>query len=166
MKRVGFYISNQSLGYLLRNTVYCGLLPDKYNQNGGELIKGIHEPLISEQVFCEVQNIISGRARTATPPRRNNPEFPLRRFVVCSNCGRLLTACYSKGRNMKVGYYQCSTKGCPRHQKKIIEPAFLEYLSKIKPAPKALKIFEEEFIAKFNARLQTETSLQKNVLTK
>ncbi|MDR0645968.1 MAG: recombinase family protein, partial [Elusimicrobiota bacterium] len=140
MKRGGFTISKQSLAYLLKNPVYCGLLPDKYGQNGGNFIKGIHEPLISEQMFFEVQDILSGRARTATPPRRNNPEFPLRRFVVCSNCGRLLTACYSKGRNMKVGYYQCQTKGCPRHQKKIIEPAFLEYLTRIKPTPQALKI--------------------------
>lgn len=161
MKRGGFQVSKQRLSYILHNSVYCGWLPDKYFQNGGALIKGIHEPLIPEKMFYEVQAILSGRMRTAMPRRRNNPEFPLRRFVICSNCGKTLTACYSKGRNMRVGYYQCPTKGCPRYQKKVLEPAFKQYLSNIKPTEKALQFFEEEVIAEFNRLLSEENMLRK-----
>lgn len=165
MKRNGFKISKQTLSALLKNPVYCGLLPDRYLQNGGKLIKGIHEPLISETMFYEVQAILSGRARTAVPRQRNNPNFPLRRFVICAHCGKIMTAAYVQGKKIKVGYYQCTTKGCPRHQKKILEPAFLDYLRQVKPTPHALQVFEREVVEKFNARLQKETLLRKRCLS-
>ena len=165
MKRDGFKISKQTLSAMLRNPVYCGYLPDRYLQNGGNLIKGIHEPLISQEMFYKVQAILSGRARTAVPRQRNNPNFPLRRFVVCANCGKLMTAAFVQGKKIKVGYYECRTRGCPRHQKKVLEPAFLDYLSKIKPTPHALQVFEEVFIEKFNARLQKEMFLRKKSLS-
>lgn len=164
MKRAGFSISKQTLNRLFKNPVYCGLLPDRHGQNEGKFIKGTHEPLISEAFFYEIQGILSGRSRTAIPRRRNNPEFPLRRFVVCASCGKIMTACNARGKKIKVGYYQCTTKGCPRHQKKVLEPAFSAYLNKIQPSERALKVFEEKIIAKFNARLLKESQIRKQSL--
>lgn len=40
------------------------------------------------------------------PLRRRDAEFPLRGFVRCETCGRLLTGSWSKGRN---SYYAYST---------------------------------------------------------
>ena len=146
MKRIGHPVSKQNLSKLLRNPVYCGLLPDKYGDNGGKFIQGIHDPLISEKVYFEVQNILNGRRRAVVARMRNNPDFPLRRFVVCSECGKLLTACWAKGKKIKVGYYQCQTKGCPRFQKKILEPKYQEFLKGQKPSLEAMNIFEEEVL--------------------
>lgn len=169
MKRIGHSVSKQNLSKLLRNPVYCGLLPDKYGDNGGKFIQGIHKPLISEKVFFEVQNILNGRRRAVVARIRNNPDFPLRRFVVCSECGKLLTACWAKGKKIKVGYYQCQTKGCPRFQKKILEPKYQEFLKAQKPSLEAMKIFEEEVLRAYyekNKKLHLEQSRIKSEIQK
>lgn len=155
LKRLGHSVSKQNLSRLLRNPVYCGLLPDKYKQNGGKFIRGIHEPLVSEKVFFEVQDILNGRRRALVPRLRNNPEFPLRRFVICPKCGRIMTACFAQGKKIKVGYYQCLTKGCPRVQKKVLEAKYLEFLKEQKPSPNILKAFEEEVLSVYKEQTKS-----------
>ena len=54
------------------------------------------EPLISEDLFCRVQAVLSGRLPSATPQQRAHPDFSLRAFVRCDSCGRGLTAGWLK----------------------------------------------------------------------
>jgi len=152
MKKDGFKIIKQALSKLLRNSVYCGLLPDYYKQNSGEYIKGIHAPIITPEQFFKVQAILDGRRPNIVPRQKNNPLFPLRRYIVCAKCGKLLTACNARGKKIKVPYYQCTTKGCPRFQKKVIEPKYLEYMRQNKPDEKILSLFEQIVIDKFNEK--------------
>jgi hypothetical protein len=53
--------------------------------------KGLHAPLVSEQVFRNVQLILNGKKPIAAPYKRNREDFPLRRFLRCSECNILLT---------------------------------------------------------------------------
>jgi site-specific DNA recombinase len=48
----------------MRNPVYCGkLFIPKYKNEESQLVKGIHEPLISEKLFYEVQDVMDGRKK-------------------------------------------------------------------------------------------------------
>ena len=50
--------------------------------------RGDLEPVISGELFCRVQAILSGRVPDAPPRQGAPPDFPLRGFVRCESCGR------------------------------------------------------------------------------
>jgi len=82
------------------------------------LRKGHHEPLISLKTHTRIQELLAGRARA--PNRQDiNVDFPLRGFVLCDDCGRPMTACWSKGRRKHYAYYLCDTRNCPSKRKSI-----------------------------------------------
>lgn len=131
-----------NLSRILGNPVYCGLIPDKYWDNDGQFIRARHAGIIPQEQYMRVQDILHGRRPSATPKRRNHPLFPLRRFVICSECGRFMTASIANGKKIKVPYYHCSRTGEERVQKKILETKYEEFLQSIKPQPEILKVFE------------------------
>ena len=58
--------------------------------------RGDLEALISEELFYRVQAVLSGRIANTAPRQRAHPDFPLRGFVSCPDCGRFLTGRWSK----------------------------------------------------------------------
>jgi site-specific DNA recombinase len=72
---------------LLRNPVYIGQMKSKK----WGIRKGLHQPIVSEHVFRNVQLVLSGKKPTAAPYKRNREDFPLRRFLRCSECNKPLT---------------------------------------------------------------------------
>lgn len=153
LNRDGFKISKQALSVLLHNSVYCGLLPDTYNRNNGQYIKGIHEPLISEEQFFTVQRILQGKSRLSIVRLRNNPKFPLKGIIRCSVCGNKLTASISKGKKIYVPYYHCTKGHKPgRVQQKVIEPIFENYLKCLCPDREVVNAFEKCVISTFKER--------------
>lgn len=88
-KSEGFSLKGKSaINRILTNPTYAGLVKvDKFYDDDEKLIKGIHEPIISEEIFYRVQNILNyseKRERTIL-----NDEVPLRTKVMCY-CGRPL----------------------------------------------------------------------------
>ena len=83
------YWENPSIKKILANPVYCGKVGWKSKSNGETLYKGLHEPIISEDVFNAVQD-----------KRKNNPAAQVRlndrllnyyhNMLYCSNCGHQL----------------------------------------------------------------------------
>ena len=153
LKLDGFNISKQTLCKTLLNPVYCGLLPDKYNQNNGEYIKAIHTPLIKQETYFRVLGILTNRHHTVVPKRRNNPLFPLRRCMICSICKKIMTGSVAQGKKIRVPYYHCQNKGCPRFQKKVVEAKYLEYLERISPNKGFLPVFKEIVLDKFEEKV-------------
>ena len=155
MKQEGFKISKQTLNKTLRNSVYCGLLLDKQN---GNYIKGIHEPIITQDLFFSVQNLLTGKKPNIVPKLKNNPLFPLRQFIYCETCGSKLTASEAKSKTGKrVPYYHCNHKGARHFPKKAIETQYLEHIRKHKLPKDFLDLFEKIFVPKWN-----EKALDKN----
>lgn len=155
MEREGFKISKQALSVLLRNIVYCGLLPDKYNKNNGKYIKGIHEPLITEEQYFKVQAILNDRRPNAVPRKRNNPNYPLRGYVYCWDCNAKMTASRAKGHTKYFYYYHCKKPHCnaSRVQKNVLESAFRTYLQTIKIHPRVIDLFEKCVVSKFEEKM-------------
>lgn len=89
----------QAIGRMFRNKYYIGILTsEKYPEE----VRGQHLAMVSEALFYRVQAFIDGRNTNIHVPiaRRNkdNPEFPLRRIVICDKCGNPVTGGWSKGK--------------------------------------------------------------------
>lgn len=94
--RLGKKVLTSSIHHILINPVYCGLI--KFN---GQVFKGIHKPLISMDLFEQVQKRL--KAYPASN-KSNNHKFILRGFLVCGECGLSITAEIQKGHI----YYRCT----------------------------------------------------------
>ncbi len=92
---------------LLSNPVYAGLIQTSaYKEQAGKLVKGIHEPIISEEVYWVAQRILNDSIKPQTKSLLN-PATPLRGVLSCRCCGHLLTGGYSMGKYKQYAYYRC-----------------------------------------------------------
>lgn len=104
LKSLGLDVDRKHLNKILQNIFYCGYI--KHSLLGDEIIKGKHEPLIDEDIF----NKVNGLSNAGYEHREVTDEFPLKRHVVCSDCGGYLTGYTMKARG--GNYYKCNKKGC------------------------------------------------------
>ena len=111
-KERGFKKCRSRFWTILRNPLYCGkIFVPKYKDEESRFVKGQHEGLISEELFYRVQEVLDGRGKTYRPKAVVVEDLPLRGFLLCPECGKLLTGSKSKGRNKYYAYYHCSD-GC------------------------------------------------------
>ena len=90
---------------LLLNVAYCGYVSARRDQS--KTIKGLHEPLISEDLFDRVQQIRKLRARHRNPGRPSN-RYVLRGIAYCERCKAKMHG-QGTGRHGEPRYY-CSTR--------------------------------------------------------
>lgn len=133
MNKEGLKVSRNAFWMLLHNKGYIGkVFVPTYKDEVAHWVDGVHEPIIDEQTFYTVQDIISGRKRNI-PNKYNTQrdEFPLRGFLVCPQCGRNLSASASRGRLGGLFYYYHCAKGCKERKKaQIMNDGFITYISK------------------------------------
>ncbi|QTE44362.1 MULTISPECIES: recombinase family protein [Mucilaginibacter] len=107
----GLRSTRSNFSKLIRNPVYCGLIPLKLGNGETVMIKGIHEPLIPETLFYEVQDVINTKRKVSTIRGDFRSAFFLAGFLVCPLCRKKLTGSFSQGNTRKYAYYHCR-KGC------------------------------------------------------
>jgi site-specific DNA recombinase len=101
----GNKLTRHSFKQMLCNPVYIGMVQSK---KWRETRKGVHQPLVDESIFRNVQLVLKGKKPIAAPYQRNRAEFPLRRFLRCSECGTPLTGGPSRSATGKTyDYYNC-----------------------------------------------------------
>ena len=117
LKEKGLDISKTRFNSLIRNPLYCGLIPIVEENGDKRLIKSQHEGLVSHEVFDNVQQILNGKRIHPLKYNAIVEELPLRGFLKCPRCGKNMTGSASKGRHGgKFFYYHCGL-GCPERQK-------------------------------------------------
>ena len=169
LRRDGFKVNKQHLNRLLRNGLYAGLIikPEWFD----ETIKALHEPIVTDKTFYRVQQILDGKRPSIKPHLRNNPEFPLSRFMRCADCIEKTTGSYSTGRHgVKYAYYKCRSTGCKfgNVRRDTLHQQFVKLLEQIKPRPEVIDLFSEivrdvwltkhEDIVKEQKRIETKIS--------
>ena len=108
----GFKCSKQSFSKLLKDAFYTGkILVKAWRDEPEQIVKGIHEAIIDDDLFERVQNILNGRKRKQPKKSKLKALFPLRGHLICKRCGNNLTASSSKGSTKKYDYYHCQ-HGC------------------------------------------------------
>ena len=149
--RRGNSVSPQTFGTILRNKLYYGIIdvPDWGIHAVGDFI-----PLVTEDVFTAVQRVLDGKQGHHNPRERFHPDFPLRRFVKCAECGTPLTASWSTGRTKRYGYYRCPNGDCRavNARKEALEAVFIELLDHFHPRPDYFNLFTEIVVDVWNRR--------------
>lgn len=149
--RRGGGVGTQFFSKMFRNKFYMGVI---ISRAFGRDFQGDYELMVTPNEFVKVQLILDGRARTAgLIQRRSNPDFPLRKFVLCAKCGSSLTGGWTQGRSKKYPYYWC-IKHRRSYPKKRIEEQFVELLEKIAPKPRFVDLFTEIFKEVWHERRQ------------
>lgn len=69
---------------MLLNSAYCGYVGGLRSKDRS--IKGLHDPLISEELFDRVQELRTWRARVVKPGRPSE-DYLLRKLLHCERCG-------------------------------------------------------------------------------
>ncbi|WP_152477087.1 recombinase zinc beta ribbon domain-containing protein [Roseovarius sp. THAF9] len=128
------------------------------------LRKGHHEPFINWDTFEQIQENLKAGARPAA--RKDiNANFPLRGYVACDDCGKPMTAAWSKGCRRHYPYYLCDTRGCPSKRKSIarakIEDGFAEILRSLQPSSELFELARAMFRDAWNMRLSEAESAKK-----
>lgn len=139
--RKGAKVTPQTLDRILRNPLYAGWVSVS---KWGPRVRGSHEPLVSMELWQQVQDILDGKRVTATSHQRNNPDFPLRVFVRCEACDTPLTGSWSTSKTgKKYPYYCCRNTKCRavniRREK--LETEFAELLDKLSSEAQYLRLF-------------------------
>ena len=132
-KKHGVAVKKSNFYFLLRKKVYAGLVEVKaHKKEPAQVVQGVHEPLVSPEVFHRVQNKLSKTPSRQVGKHDHNQDFVLRGFLWCEKCSRFLTASYSRSRNgNKHAYYHCDrSPGCERYRAQAINKKFQDTLER------------------------------------
>jgi site-specific DNA recombinase len=150
----GLKCSKNNFWMAIRNPVYCGkIFIPKHKEEENHFVQGSHEPLISEKLYYQVQEVLEGRKRKLFAHKVvEMEELPLRGFLKCpkSDCGRMLTGSASKGRSKYYHYYHCSSScGCRFHAD-VVNSAFLTELRKYVPKKQFVPLYKITLFHAYN----------------
>ena len=151
---------NGAIKLLNRAEVYAGYICNKSTNN--EMVKGIHPAIISEETYKAVKAALKGRKRKQhdikVPKYQTlNSAYPLRRLLVCSNCGKPLTASAPKGKSGKR-YPQYHCTHCTKKKDKVVikvpvedaHEQFQELLKRYEMAPYLVGVFRKIVLKRWN----------------
>jgi site-specific DNA recombinase len=142
-KKKGFTGAKSLFWFAIRNPVYCGkIFVPKDKNDESYFVRAKHDPIVPEYLFNDVQDVLDGRQRVYLPKVASSPSLPLRGFLVCPECGKLLTGSSSKGRYKYYEYYHCFNGCSYRMRAEMINSQFLEYLDAYIPKEELLDIYK------------------------
>ena len=156
----GFNSCKSAFARILRNPVYYGVIFLKaYKLEKEQIVEGIHEQLITKELFNKVQDVLDNRnSKNAIKHKKVNKLFPLRGFLLCPDCDKLLTASISKGRSKFYTYYHCISPCNRRYKIEDAENWILNFLKDISMDNQVQLLFVEMIKEELNKGL-TENSL-------
>lgn len=166
----GLKCSKNNFYTQIRNPVYCGKIQiPAYKDEEAYVVKGIHEPLISEDLFERVQDVLNGRRKNkATYKTIERDELPLRGFLQCPRCGKNLTGSGSTGGSGVKSYYYHCCKGCKERVKAFtVNDKFIDLLKTLvfKKEVEVLyqEIIKEVFKANSDEKHFSQKELQEEI---
>ena len=160
-RKTGSFVPRATIHNILRNLIYTGTF--EWN---GKLYQGLHEPLVSRELWDRVQEAL--RVRLARRHRRVKHDFAYSGLIRCGQCG---CAFVGEIKKSKYVYYHCTGYRGKCRQKYSREAdlsaSFGEILSQIHIDPELAewicellkKDQEIEQRAKRNARVRTDEQI-------
>jgi site-specific DNA recombinase len=162
---LGLNSSRANFWRMVRNPVYCGkLIIKQYKDEESYIVDGQHEPLISESLFYDAQEVLNGRKRKTAAKIISLDSLPLRGFIKCSKCHKLLTGSSSKGKYQHYYYYHCDSICGVRHNAVEANKAFIDLLQRWMINPAAVELFRMVICSVYKSRTKSEFSAKAQVL--
>ena len=145
LAKQGFYCCKAYFPKMLKNPIYIGkikILGDKSEVE--TIVNGNHQPIISEELFYTVQDILDERYKKANKPKiqSKRQELLLRGFLRCPRCGKILTGSASRGHGGRYYYYHCSNGCKERIRATGANQKFIELLHEFKPKDEIKVLYE------------------------
>lgn len=149
-------VNHGFMGKLLRRPIYAGL--EQSQHTNGQLIEANQfEGLISKDTFWANQRILDRRRNNKVESYSiNHPDFPLRRFLKCANCGSLIRgSAPTGGSGKKYPKYHCTE--CPKASvaADVLNQQFEDLLTKITPNKLSLRLVKVMIVRVWNDELKT-----------
>lgn len=124
---------------MLKNELYAGWIV-KF----GEKHRGTYAPLVSDDLFNQVQRVLTYRTRRTMAYNLENPDFPLRRFIKHPS-GRKLTGGWSTGRRKKYAHYTFHQIKGLSFRRDDLNQIFKDFLNQFKLDTKQFKKLQQYF---------------------
>lgn len=139
----GLSCSRSGIYHILGNPLYKGVIKIKSKgEEPEEYVKGLHKPIVTEETWEAVQNLMNSKSRPIVRQKEILPEHVLRSLLECKDCGKKLTAGRSRGNGGQYDYYQCNTKGCGERYRTDLANSILEQkLHILRPEPEVIELF-------------------------
>lgn len=153
---------------ILSKVIYAGYI--EYPEWGVERRKGHHEAIISLETYERNHEKLFGKKKIRTRAD-TTADFPLRGLMVCSECQKLLTASWSKGRNSRVPYYRCNQKSCKFGNKSVnrdsfMHPMFELLLKQLEPKKSVIDLAKEIVMDVWNKSKKELVNTESGVVKK
>lgn len=147
-------VGSQFISKFFANEFYRGIIFSKVRN---KYYTGKYEKMFSDDEWTKIQQVSNGNSYTAQPKKRNNPDFPLRHFIISARTGKPISGAWSKGRSKKYAYYRLPGES-ESISTEVLENEFVCLLESIKPSKQTLERFSGILKAKYNKRYQEITS--------
>ena len=138
----GWNIKAKTLSWIFSNKFYCGFITSSLLP--GELIKGNHPAVISEEVFMKANSILLKNPRAGIPKFHKNDELPLKVFAKDEDSISPFTSYINKKK--KLAYYKTRVVG-----------------SSINISAKSLNSLFKETLEEFQYNTQYKNALQEAI---
>jgi DNA invertase Pin-like site-specific DNA recombinase len=168
----GIKISKNQMCNIFRNVSYTGkIVVPPFKDEPEKIVIGLHPPLISDELFSAVQQVLSGKKRNMKFHTDKSDLYPLKGFLKCPIHGRSLSAYGSKGRKHLYHYYICTYPGskCPRYPTDWIHGFIISILEKIKSSviliKEKRKVFETLITQESSLRIKSISNTEQHLLT-
>lgn len=138
----GMSLSRSAFWHMLHNVIYCGFIRVEADKNETEtIVKALHEPIISEELFDQVQHVANGKKLVKAKPKKVTEALPMRGYLVCTCCGQNMTGSASKGNGGKYYYYH-GQPGCKeRHKADVVHSSFGGWLDSLSIDPAIAELY-------------------------
>ena len=141
--------------WMLKNSFYIGTVEYK-----GNYYEGKHEPLISKELFYQVQGMFGWKK-----PKSHNIFFPYTNMIKCIKCGEhKLSAEMQRGAHNsgEYIYYRCRC-GCKAIKQEELDKVFIDMLEDIYIPPAEIEAMKNEARELLQAIKDYENSLESPV---
>ncbi len=137
---------NDALRRIIQNIAYGGLVKTaSYKGNESKIIKGLHQPIVPEEVFWKAYYKIKEDTRKVTI-KLYDENIPLRGFLLCENCDVPHTGAKSKGRSNYYYYYCCAHCREKSYNAVNVENDIKTILTKLSLKPEFIEALKAEII--------------------
>jgi len=145
LNSLGVKINEKRIHEIFKNPFYCGILV--YKMLPGEIIKGMHKPIVSRKDFLKIN---SEKSTQLKEYKTDNEQLPLKQFIYCEKCNTPLTGYLVKQKGLY--YYKCRTKGCSCNKSaKQLHEQFEYELSSYQVDSKYVDIIKEVMIYTYDS---------------
>ncbi len=166
VNRKGIPIQRSRFSEMLRNPMYMGMIEVPAQDNEPYmLIKGQHEALVSEEVFYQVQQVLTGNfPRKRLSVSRINEFLPLRGILKCTGCSGKLTGSRSRSRNGKQhAYYHYNHCRNERYRAELANATVTEIMNSLTLDSDAEVILQQLFVQLFNGNSDQRKRIEREL---